>query len=484
MSSRGSNASLQALDGRLPVLAHERIYGSYGSMLWTTAVLSAASWAYLIGSTFPSFGNTRLVILGYLIGLLIGEVLAVFAVGIPSFRYGVDTVDAAKASLGSRGAVVLLVMVLATSLGWAYVLMAMTARGVGRLVSAAASRDAPVDEHLVIASALGLLLLVWCLARRGPAAMERLSKICAAGQILIALIILGCVVSLQRMSPPLAHGGYPAHPITTDPLTQIAYGVEFGFDNALTMLPFLGGLTRLVRHRRHIVGPTLIGSAILGAWLVAAVAALAAGVVTGSDPTIWIVELMGPAVGSVVVGFLLVANLGTLVVLVYVASVAVQQARPVAALRWDWIIGLTLLPGAIFAFRTEWLLARVMTWLAYNGVMFVGLSAVLMTDFFFLKSQRIRVSHLFASPGKGIYWYAGGVNWIAMGAIVVCAGIYLALFDPISLHVHPLFRYVGAGIPAVLLGSMTYYLAMRLLPAGPREPDPGHSKREAIQVGL
>jgi NCS1 family nucleobase:cation symporter-1 len=460
---QSSNRLLQeALAGRLPVLPRERIYTSYGSLLWTTAVLSAASWAYLVGSAFPSFGNTWLSIVGYLAGLVIGEVLVVMTVGIPSYRSGLDAVDVSKAALGIRGSALLLVAVLAASIGWAYVLVAMTARGVGHLTQLSLATRAPMSEQTVPAVAIGLLALIWYLARRGPAAMERLTRLCAPGQILIALLILGLLVSRYGSKALAGHGVATANAVTADPLTQLAYAVEFGFDNALSVLPFLGGLTRLVRHKRHLLGPTVVGSGIVGAALVATVAALAADVTGEQDPITWMTNLAGPSLGSLMVAFLLLANVGTLVVLVYIAAVAIQQIRVFAVLRWQWVIALTLAPGLIVAFHTQWLLEHVMSWLAYNGVMFVGVAAVMFTDYYCLRRQRLIVTDLFAKPPQGKYWFWGGVNWIAVVTLVFSAVIYLALFDPVTLHVHPLFCYAGAGLPAVVGSSAFYYAAMRL----------------------
>jgi nucleobase:cation symporter-1, NCS1 family len=461
--SDDSNRLLQeAQAGRLPVLPHERIYGSYGSLLWTTAVLSAASWAYLIGSAFPAFGNTWLSIIGYLAGLIIGEVIVVLAVGMPAYRYGLDAVDVSKAALGTRGSVLLLIAVLAASIGWAYVLVAMTARGVGHLAQVSLVPGAPVSEPTVDAVAIVLLVLVWYLARRGPAAMERLSRLCAPGQMVIALLVLILLLTAYGSSALAGHGAPANQAVTTDPLAQLAYAAEFGFDNALGVLPFLGGLTRLVRHKHHVVGPTVVGSGIVGAALVAAVAALAADVTGDQDPITWMIKLAGPVMGSLMVVFLLVANLGTLVVLVYVAGVAIQQIRLMAALRWQWVIALTLLPGVVVAFHTEWLLDHVMTWLAYNGVMFVGVAAVMFTDYYCLRGQRLSVPDLFAKPPQGAYWYRGGVNWVAIAVLGAAAALYLSLFDPVSLRIHWAFRYAGAGIPSVIAASIVYYAAMRL----------------------
>ena len=483
--SDASNRLLQeALAGRLPVLPHERIYSSYGSLLWTTAVLSAASWAYLIGSAFPAFGNTWLSIIGYLAGLIIGEVVVVLAVGIPAYRYGLDAVDVSKAALGTRGSVLLLIAVLAASIGWAYVLVAMTARGVGHLVQVSLAPAAPVSEPTVIAVAIALLVLIWYLARRGPASMERLSRLCAPGQMVIALLVLILLVAAYGTSALAGHGAPADKAVTTDPLAQLAYAVEFGFDNALGVLPFLGGLTRLVRHKRHVVGPTVVGSGIVGASLVASVAALAADVTGDQDPITWMIKLAGPVAGSLIVVFLLVANVGTLVVLIYVAGVAIQQIRVLASLSWQWVVALTLLPGVLVAFRTEWLLNHVMTWLAYNGVMFVGVAAVMYTDYYCLRRQHLSVPDLFAKPPRGAYWYWGGVNWVAIAVLGGAAALYLALFDPVSLRIHSLFRYAGAGIPSVIAASLVYYVAMRLTGADRARPNSRAPEAEPLEVTL
>jgi hypothetical protein len=47
-----------------------------------------------------------------------------------------------------------------------------------------------------------------------------------------------------------------------------------------------------------------------------------------------------------------------------------------------------------------------------------------------------------------------------MAALVEAAAVYLVLFDPVTLRVQPLFRYMGAGIPAVLICAVSYYAAM------------------------
>lgn len=475
----------EALEGRLPVLPSERIYDRYGALLWTTAVLSAASYAYLVGGALASFGNTRLSIAGYLIGLIVGEVVVVTCAGVPSYRSGVDTVDAAKSALGTRGSVLVLLSVLATCLGWAYVLVAMSAESASSFVQAVQGNGSRREEVFVVAVALLLLAAVWLLASRGPAAMARLSSICAPAQIAVAVGLMSVLVYRYGAVSLWQKSGATA--IGSPRLLPIAYGIELGFDNALSLLPYIGGLTRLVRHRRHLVGPTVIGSGIVGAWVIAAVAALATNATGLTDPAAWILSLTGPFAGAVIVTFLLVANIGTLVVQVYVAGVAAQQIRWIAGLPWKWVLALAIAPGVLLAFRTQWLLAHVATWLGYNGVIFVGMAAVLFTDYYVVRREQIELAHLFARPGQGAYWYAAGVNWVAMAIIAGASVVYMMMFDPITFAVKPVFRFAGAGIPVVLASAILYWALMNTVQRFARVPSRGAEVRAAdnfLNVGL
>src|SRR5689334_19701030 len=99
-------AQREALSGRLPTLHSERIYDRYATFLWTCTAFSAATWAFLIGGYLPYVGNTKVGVLGYLAGVIVGMVIVTLASGLASNRYGVDTTDAAKASYGVRGTVI------------------------------------------------------------------------------------------------------------------------------------------------------------------------------------------------------------------------------------------------------------------------------------------------------------------------------------------------------------------------------------------
>src|SRR5690242_1974191 len=92
-----------AASGRLPTLERERQFASYGSLLYTLMTLTASIWIFLVGSVLPTVGDTRLAIIGFACGVILGIIPVLLGSALPSFVCGVDTVDASKAALGTRG---------------------------------------------------------------------------------------------------------------------------------------------------------------------------------------------------------------------------------------------------------------------------------------------------------------------------------------------------------------------------------------------
>lgn len=451
----------QALAGRLPVAPSGRVFASYHTILLTFTAISAASYSYLVGTSLIAIGNTRIGILGYLVGLVLGIAFVSLAGGAVSFRYGVDTVDAGKASLGMRGSVVLLFGVLVCTLGWADVLLAMTARATVRLADALAAHPDPISETSVAVVGLTFVFAIWVVLKRGVRSLEKVSNYCAAIQLVVAFTLFAFIAIRHGINKAFLTNASPGHALSLNPVTQMAYAVEFGICNALGMLPYMGGLSRLVKRSTLLVGPPILGYAVFGAAFIAAIGALATNITGDSDPSVWILRIAGPYVGLGLLGAMLVANLGAMVAQVYLAAIAIQQFKGVARFPWRVIVAAVLIPGVIISFFTQWAIDHVMNWLVYNGVMFVGLASVMFVDFFILRRERVAIAQLFAAhPGRH-YWFWGGVNWIAIAVVSGSIVMYLWLFDPISLRVSSGFPYAGATLPTVLVSSCAYYGLMK-----------------------
>jgi NCS1 family nucleobase:cation symporter-1 len=458
------NVEDEALEGRLPILPRERIYEKYGSFMWTCCAFSAATWAFLIGGYLPTVGDWRIGVLGYAIGGIIGMVLVTLTSGVPCFKYGTDIIDASKSSFGYRGIVVLLFGLLATLLGWTYVVEALTSRGASNIVATMTGTSVTGASHekLVIWTAIGALFLVWLIATRGPKLFERFNGYIGPLHMLITLIMLWILVDRFGLHGLLTRQLPADQMVTKDKFEGLSLAVEFGMSSSMTWWPTMGGLTRLVKNKHHLMGPIVIGIAVLGAVFVSTVAALAAISAGTPDPTIWMITVGGKVFGSIVMAVVLTANVATMVVMTYLAGVSIQQIRVLAGVKWELLIALLLLPGVYFAFRTEWLLSAVMSWLSYNGVMFVGVTGIVLVDYYVLRKERLDVAHLFAT-GRSKYQFWGGFNWIAIVITFASTWGYLKLYDPVTGAMNPWFRYLGASIPTVVISAIAYYIAMKLL---------------------
>ncbi|MDK4731998.1 cytosine permease [Rhizobium sp. CNPSo 3490] len=457
-----SRVTEEALSGRLPLRSSERVYNGYGSFLWTCTAFSAATWAFLIGGFLPYVGDVRVGVLGYLAGMLIGMAVVVLASGLPSFKYGVEPIDAAKASFGPYGIVLPLFGLLATCVGWTYVVVALTARGAANVLQTVEQSEVATAEPVVIGLALFTMFAVWLVASKGPWLFERISNYIAPGHILVTVVMFA--ILLYHYGAGLWTLQVPADQrLASTPGQGFALAVEFGISNSLTWWPIMGGLTRLVKRRSHIVGPSVVGVGVLGAAFISMVAAFAALSAGTPDPTIWMIKLAGPALGSLIMTFVLAANIATMVIMLYLAGVSIQQIKPLTRVRWDILIALMLLPGVYVAFRTEWTLSIVMSWLSYNGVMFVGITGVTFVDYFILRKETLAPAHLFSRDPSSKYWFWGGVNWVAVIISVLSVALYLYLYNPVTTAMHPLAHTLGAGIPTVVVSGIAYYLIMRML---------------------
>jgi len=259
MSDTGADVSgaisREALAGRLPVQGSNRLYNGFGSLLAACVAIGAASFNYLFGASIAYIGNTSIGIAGYLIGLIVGLAPVYLASGMICFRHGVDPVDAAKSSMGTRGSSLLLALILITTLGWSFVLIAMTGQAAGRLQQILFNPGGEIDNGFVATVSVLMLALVWTLLRKGPAMIALLTRYTSPAILIIACILLYLITRDTSLTTLLQTNVDAKSAYATDPLLQLAYGVEFGASNALTSVPFFGGIARLIHKRKHLITP-------------------------------------------------------------------------------------------------------------------------------------------------------------------------------------------------------------------------------------
>jgi NCS1 family nucleobase:cation symporter-1 len=449
-----------ALDGRMPILPQERIFVSFIPFLWTCTILGSAIWVFLIGAGIAALGDIRTTIPGFLIGLVLGMLPPILSSGFPSFRYGVDTTDACKAAFGSRGALFTLVGLLYVVCAWQSVVTAFIARGTATVIA----RDATgsISHPLEVCVALAVVAAAWVMVWRGPRLLERVNNVVAPVLLFLALLML--VLLAIRVGPRALWSGAPPSSgrMNLDPHLTLVTAIELGIGVSFGNWPFMGGLLRLVRYRRHVVAAPMLGMGLIGLGFGAAVSAMIAVALPSDDPIIWILDLGGPKLGTVIAMAILVGNIAVIGLLSYFAAIAIQQIKLIGRLPWKAIIGLMLVPSIVAAFNIDATLSAVIAIANYQGMVMVGIASVCSADYFILRKQQLDLPQLFVAGPSGRYWFWRGINWTAIGAVVASAAAYRMLFDPATLASAPAFRYLGASLPAYVVGA-TVYVAVSLL---------------------
>jgi purine-cytosine permease-like protein len=160
----------------------------------------------------------------------------------------------------------------------------------------------------------------------------------------------------------------------------------------------------------------------------------------------WVMALAGGAVALVVI---LVDETDNAFADIYSAAVSLQNLWPHLSQRLlVALIGLVSLLLAAFLTMTEYF-----NFLLLIGSFFVPLFGLLAGDYFVLRRRHYQVEALYRS--EGIYWYNGGVNWVAVVVWLLGAGVYHLIARSVP--------WLGASLPAFVVTFLGYLLAARLL---------------------
>jgi len=248
-----------------------------------------------------------------------------------------------------------------------------------------------------------------------------------------------------------------------DHYTVSMVAIELGIGSSLGAWPFLGGLTRLVAHRRNIVTPSLLGITVVGLGVGSSVAAMVANALPTSDPIMWFLQLGGHVVGGATAAAILLANVAVLGLFIYLAAVAAQQIGWVRRMGWGSVTALLLLPVVLAALDPDRILAAVLTINNYQGLVFVGIAGVSFANYFIVLKQRLDLRSIFAPIGEGRYAGVKGFNIPALISAVAGSAVYRMMFDPNASIPERSYGPLGAAVPALLVSAGLFLLLNRLL---------------------
>lgn len=450
-------------DGAMPVRPASRTWGRM-ALFGSTASAAIATWCFIGGGFAAYYLPAASGALAITAGTLLGVFFVVLAAVPASTRYGIEAVRSTRPTLGARGSMITLVIVLAIMVGWNSILIIFLGNAAGEALVAMGVLSSDVQGVASVVFSLVGLAIVLLLLRRGPNAVRDIAPVIATGIIILSVaigVMLVATVGIDQLFalPPL--GAYDSQAL------NFATVLELGIAGGLAWWPYIGSLTRYARSTGATITPVVLGLGVLMSFvLVIGLLAALAVPESGGNPTLFLVEIGGPVFGIVALAFIVFANVGTTLVGVYVCALALKQVPAVdRRLGWKTTTLLVAIPVAVVTvFFADVFIDYYGNFLAFIGVLLGPVCGIQIADYYVIRRQNLSIRDLYSQSTGGRYWYVAGVNPVGIVALIAGIIAYIALLDPISYVANPGFEFMTASIPAVLVAGVVYLALMRLIP--------------------
>ncbi len=448
--------SREATFGSLPVTREERVW-NFADFTWVNVGLAIATWAFLVGGATALLVGFADGLLAMLIGNAIGVAIMLLASVVSSQRYGVEQYTLLRSAFGFGGvAVMVFTVILFTEMGWSSLLGVMFGRAATQVSNQTFGTDIGPNDLPVTLFALVAITVAWAILAKGPLTIRFFNRIVAPGLAILTLAMIALLFTETSWSALMSAA--PLDPFEDDRL-NFALAVEFNLGVGFSWWPVMGSLARLTTSPRAALWPSFIG--LFGATIVAQVVGMAAALTLGdSDPTVWMVPLGGAWLGVAALIFIAFANLTSLASIVYSTCLALRQAGGslLTNVRWEVLCaGFFVLP-AILAFFPGLLYDQFLLFVTWTGAFLAAICGTVCADYFVLRRQHIDLRGLYAHRAESPYHFTGGFNLAGIGSTALGAAVYVMLYNPQTLQTQPLFNWLTASVPAVVVAGVTHLL--------------------------
>jgi NCS1 family nucleobase:cation symporter-1 len=456
-----------ALAETLPLTRAERRW-SFLDVVCVKSGLAIATWAFLFGGATAQFVGFRDGILTMLIGNTIGVVLLLLALVLPSSKWGTEFFVHQRSVYGAGGAFAfVLLAVVAAIFAWASILATMVGKAaveIARTISPTMPFGEAAFQSII---ALAMLGLAWLVLVRGSEGVRLLNRVAAPGLLLLCIWLM---VALFREVPLATVAAAPALGVRSDRATNIMLAIELNIACGVSWFALAANLGRYATTQRAAVWGSLI--AYVPVNVLATTVGLTSALVLGSaDPVTWMVPIVGPVAGVLLLLLLGLANLSSLVSMVQGNCQTLVQhlGRRAQSLGWPRFTSHFFLGvAAMVLLASDALYDRFFTIVAYSEALFASAIGVALADRVVLRRNRVRVRELYEFGVGGAYAYWARVNPVPFVALVGGGATYLLLLDPLAMVGTPLFTRLSATLPAVAVAFVLQVLLTRLIviPAG------------------
>ncbi len=469
MTTPGRRAaeSDQALAETLPLMRSERSW-SFVDVVSVKSGLAIATWAFLFGGATAQLVGFWDGVFAMLFGETIGVVLLLVAMVLPSSKWGTELFVHQRSVYGTVGVMAfVLIVVVGLLFAWASVLATMIGKASVEIVRAVFG-VLPISVELFTSTvSLLVLALGWGVIASGSRGVRVLNRVAApallalTGWLLIAVFRHVPLATLAA-APPVAASG--------DRAMDIMLAVELHIAGGLSWAGLAANLGRYAHTQRSVVWGSMISYVLVSC--LASTAGLASALTLASaDPVEWMVPIVGPLAGVLLLVLLALANLSSLVgMLQGNCQTLVQHLGPrLQRLGWTQYTLLVSIGAAITTLlATDTLYDRFFVFVSYSQAVMVPMAGIAFADRVWLRRNQVDVRALYHDGEGTAYRYWRRVNPVAFVSLFVGGAVYLGLFDPIALTGSAVFLHLSASVPAFVAAGASHVLLTRALviPAG------------------
>ena len=445
----------------LPLLPKERIWG-FWKFSWVNIGLAIATWAFLQGATVAYYVGAKQAIASVIIGYGVSTLLVSLAPVIPSAKYGVEQFVMLRTIFGTHGArLVMVTMSTIFAAAWAAILAIMLGHGLVNALNATFGLELSKTSAAVSVLALIAVVASWAILSRGPISVERVSMIVAP--LLIIVLTAITIFIFTNITWDELTAIPPLDP-EENPHTSFMVAIELGIAGGFAWWPNMGNLARLTDSPRSAYWPNWLGI-FFASVFAAIVGTFAALTLKITEPTDWLIPLLGAGAGVVALCVIIFANITAILSQGYGSMVALRSGggRIFRGLPWA-VMGLVILgPAAVLVFFPEVVYENYGRFLSWGAIFVAPLTGIGIVDYFVLRRGKVKVRELYTSVATSAYGYVRGWNPVAFVALALGALTYALLLHPITYVPSPLFPYTTASMPSCLVGALVYYILTKLV---------------------
>jgi len=432
----------------LPTTEKERPYG-FIDFLCIQIAFGIAAWFFLVGGFTGLWVKASqaipIVIFGNVIPLLLASPIAVIFA-----RYGTEQYIGHRAIMGQRFSDVWFVIYVTSSIGWIAYAALLMGSSAWKILATLGVGGILATEYpgMMLWAIIGTVIGSWW-AWYGPGFVKWAMRIMATFLMVVLAILIWLLFTVHGVEKIMATP--PPEPFE-DPLWSIASAIEVNVGLGFSWAFWYGQWTRLARTERAAYHGCWLGWGLLAS-TAGVFSALTALMVGSFDPTDWLIWYRVPWVSIIGLLLIFIANLSSIVCLVYPLSLTTRCRFP--NLRWTYAV-LVFAIGGIVLETVPGVFENYDKYLAIISLL-TGIYAGIVVSDYVITRGTYKLRAIYDREHGYRYWR--GFNLSAVIATITGTIFYLTTLEPLSwTSANGLFPYVTAGIPAYFIAFVTYYV--------------------------